>query len=167
MKPIADWIRDVTPGWTDGQRYRWLGWAHTALEPFFLIGITTPSLQFVVFTLQLFTVFSQFFLRECLLTLLESEFAESPSTDLFASLLSSLGWTITRSEKITFNLGFNCGLLLLTALILLQRSLVWSVWILASLAIASLALALLAKVPRRPGTAPQPAGQTPSPPALP
>jgi hypothetical protein len=167
MKPIAEWIRDKTPGWTDENRYRVLTWGHTILEPVFLLGITMPSLQLIVFTLQVFTVFSQFLLRECLLTLIEREFAEVPCTDAFALLFARLGWTITRSEKMTFNIGFNCGLLLLNALLLLRQSVLWSVWILASLAIATLALGLLATAPRPPHTEPSPPEKSPLPPPSP
>jgi hypothetical protein len=167
MKSIADWIREQTPGWTDETRYRALSWAHTLLEPVVLLGITSSSFQLLVFTLQLFVVFSQFLLRECLLTLIEREFAEAPCTDLFATLFAALGWTITRSEKMTFNIGFNCGLLLLNALLLLQRSVLWGLWMVAGVLIASLALALLARAHPPPDIDESPPSQIPSPPVSP
>jgi hypothetical protein len=141
MKEIADWIRNWTPGLTDEGRYTFIATLHSWLPPICLLLFAFTENIFVrFFTLWLIfvTLISEFALRDCIVTMVEREFSDSNWDDLFAKLFKELGWDITRSEKMTFNIGLNSGLLIMMLLMLLRQSVLWvvgftSLWIMTSL----------------------------------
>ena len=140
MKEVADWIRDWTPGWEDEERYRFIAAIHTWLPPICIVlFVYTENVFIRFFTLCLLvvTLVSEFVLRDCIVTMVEKEFSDSQWDDLFAKLFKSLGWEITRSEKMTFNIGLNSGLLIMITLVLLRQSILWVVGF-ASIAITAL-----------------------------
>jgi hypothetical protein len=140
MKEVADWIRDWTPGWEDEQRYKLTSAIHTWLPPLCIVlFVYTENIFIRFFTLVLLviTLVSEFVLRDCIVTMVEKEFSDSQWDDLFAKIFKSLGWEITRSEKMTFNIGLNSGLLILAILILLRQSILWMVGF-AAIALPSL-----------------------------
>jgi hypothetical protein len=151
MKEIADWIRDWTPGLTDAGRYKFIATLHSWLPPACLLLFTFTENIFVRFftlCLILVTLVSEFALRDCIVTMVEREFSDSNWDDLFAKLFNALGWEITRSEKMTFNIGLNSGLLIMTILMLLRQSILWVVGF-TGIAITALpSLLLLSKAPR-------------------
>ena len=57
--------------------------------------------------------------------MVEREFSDSNWDDLFARTFKMLGWEITRSEKMTFNIGLNSGLLIMIVMVLLRQSVLW------------------------------------------
>ena len=158
MKPIADWIRDRTPGWSDESRYRAVSFLHTWGPPVcLLLFVFTESipLRFVTLCLLVLTLVSEFVLRDCLATMVEREFSDSTWDDVFEWAFRTSGWELTRSEKMALNLGVNSGFLVLGVLVLLRQSILWIAWIPAS---ALPALGLLASVARLPQTAGTPPG---------
>jgi hypothetical protein len=130
MKEVADWIRSWTPGWEDEQRYKFISIIHSWLPPICIVlFVYTENVFIRFFTLCLLvvTLVSEFVLRDCIVTMVEKEFSDSQWDDLFAKLFKSFGWDITRSEKMTFNIGLNSGLLILAILVLLRQSILWMV----------------------------------------
>ena len=146
MKPIADWIRDRTPGWTDEGRYQVVSFIHTWVPPVCLLGfVFTDNLivRFLTMCLLVLTVVSEFVLRDCLVTMVEREFSDSTWDDLFQWGFRESGWDLTRPEKMALNIGLNSGFLLLLILMLLRQSVLWVVGF-TGLAISALpALGLL------------------------
>lgn len=140
MKVLADWIRDWTPDWTDEERYRWISTLHSWMVPiclFIFFFTNSVVLRFLVLCIQLITLVTEFAFRECLITLVEREFSDTSWDDLFAKLFKELGWEITRSEKMTFNIGMNSGILFVFIMVLLRESVLWLVGI-AGLAVTAL-----------------------------
>lgn len=138
MNSVADWIRDSTPGWTDEDRYRLLSKLHSHVPPVCLVLFVfteSPLARVLSLGLVIFTLSSEFLMRECILSLLEQEFSDSTWDDLFSKTTKALGWTLTRSEKMTFNIGLNLGLLIMMTLMLLRQSLLWSFPILVLLSL--------------------------------
>ena len=130
MKPLADFIRDITPEWTDEERFVVLSRIHTILEPACILGFVLWNnviVRLLILFIQVLTVTTQLALRECVITLVEREFFEKPCHDMFAQLFHGMGWDITRSEKMTFNIGLNIGVLIVFSLMLLKESLLWMV----------------------------------------
>lgn len=130
MKELADWIREWTPGWTDDWRYMVVATIHSWLPPVCLVlFVFTDSvvIRFTTLILLVVTLVSEFALRDCIVTMVEREFSDSNWDDLFAKAFKALGWEITRSEKMTFNIGLNSGLLILTTLMLVRQSVLWIV----------------------------------------
>jgi len=119
MKELADWIREWTPGWTDDQRYSVIAVVHSWLPPICLVlFVFTDSVvvRFLTLVLLIVTLVSEFVLRDCIVTMVEREFSDSNWDDLFAKTFKALGWEITRSEKMTMNIGLNSGLLIMATL---------------------------------------------------
>lgn len=167
MKPIADWIRNRTPGWTDEGRYRVVSFIHTWVPPVcLLLFIFTDNVIVRFFTLCLLvlTLVSEFVLRDCLVTMVEREFSDSTWDDVFDWAFRTSGWDLSRSEKMSLNIGLNTGFLVLGVLTLLRQSILWLVWLPAS---ALPTLGLLSIALPSPRIAAQLPSQIPSPPALP
>lgn len=130
MKPLADWIREWTPEWTDDQRYHWISTAHSWMVPLSLIGfffVTNPVFRFLVLVMQVIAIVTEFAFRECIITLVEKEFSDRQWDDIAMRTFKALGWTMTRSEKMTFNIGLNVGVLFVFLLVLLRESILWIV----------------------------------------
>jgi hypothetical protein len=130
MKEIADWIREWTPGWSDETRYKWIATVHSWLPPVCLILFVFTDavvIRFFTLCLLLVTLVSEFALRDCIVTMVEREFSDSNWDDLFAKTFKALGWEVTRSEKMTFNIGLNSGLLIMISMVLLRQSVLWVV----------------------------------------
>ena len=164
MKSLADWIRNWTPGWTDEQRYKVVAGIHTWLPPICLgLFIFTNSVlaRFMVLCLQVITLTSELAFRDCIVTMVEKEFSDSSWDDMFAKLFKSMDWDITRSEKMTFNIGLNFGLLIMTVLMLLRESVLWVVGFTGIGVIALPSLVLLSTSPHFQGSAGLTPPQTP------
>ena len=130
MKPIADWIRARTPGWSDEDRYQLVSRIHSWGPPVCLILFVftdNVALRFFTLVLVLVTLVSEFVLRDCLVTMVEREFSDSTWDDLFQWGFRQSGWELTRPEKMALNIGLNSGLLLLLILMLLRQSVLWVV----------------------------------------
>ena len=149
MKPIADWIRDQTPGWTDDARYTLVSRIHSWGPPLCLILFVftdNMALRFFTLVLVLATLLSELMLRECLVTMVEREFSDSTWDDLFQWGIRQTGWELSRSEKMALNIGLNSGFLILVVLMLLRESVLWMVGI-TGLAVSAIpALGLLSRV---------------------
>ena len=149
MKPIADWIRDQTPGWTDDARYTLVSRIHSWGPPVcLLLFVFTDNLaiRFLTLCLVLTTLLSELMLRDCLVTLVEREFSDSTWDDLFQWGIRQTGWELTRPEKMALNIGLNSGFLILIVLMLLRESVLWMVGI-TGLAVSAIpALGLLSRV---------------------
>lgn len=148
MKALADWIRKITPDWTDDDRYRWISTVHSWMVPACLFGflfIENVFVRFLILVIQVVTIVTEFAFRECIITLVEKEFSAKEWDDLFMRLFKALGWEITRPEKMTFNIGLNAGVLFVFLLVLLRESLLWVVGI-SGIAVTALpTLALFSK----------------------
>lgn len=132
MKAVADWIRERTPTWTDEQRYSLVSAVHSWAPPVcLLLFVFTDSIpmRFIVLCLELVTLVSEFVLQDCIVTMVEKEFSDSSWDDLFAQFLKMGGYTVTRPEKMMFNIGLNLGILIMMVLILLRQSVLWVVGI--------------------------------------
>lgn len=143
MKSVADWIRAMTPEWTDEQRYRIVSTVHSWGPPVLLVlfvFLDNPVLRFLVLCLEVLTLGSEFVLQDCVVTMVEKEFSDSHWDDLFAKFLKAWGYEVTRPEKMMFNIGLNVGLLIMMILVLLRQSMLW----VAGIAVSTLpSLALL------------------------
>lgn len=146
MKSVADWIRSMTPDWTDEQRYKIVSAVHSWGPPLLLVlfvFLDNPVLRFLVLCLEVLTLCSEFFLKDCVVTMVEKEFSDSHWDDLFAKFLKAWGYEVTRPEKMMFNIGLNVGLLIMMVLVLLRQSALW----IAGIAVSTLpSLALLSRV---------------------
>ena len=130
MKPIADWIRARTPGWSDEDRYTLVSRIHSWGPPVCLILFVFTDnvvIRFFTLVLVLVTLVSEFVLRDCLVTMVEREFSDSTWDDVFQWGFRESGWDLTRSEKMALNIGLNSGFLLLLVLMLLRESVLWVV----------------------------------------
>ena len=167
MKPIADWIRDRTPTWSDEDRYRWVSWIHTWVPPVcLLLFVFTENVfaRFLTLCLLVMTLVSEFVLRDCIVTMVEREFSDSTWDDVFQWAFRTSGWELTRPEKMALNIGLNSGFLIIVLLMLLRQSVLWIAWLPLS---ALPTLGLLSTVPLPLGIAGQLASQIPLSPALP
>jgi hypothetical protein len=166
MKPLADWIRMLTPGWTDEQRYKIVAGVHTWLPPVCLAAfLFTNSIvaRFLVLCLQTLTLSTELLFRDCIVTMVEREFSDSTWDDMFAKLFKAIGWDISRSEKMTFNIGLNFGLLIMTILMLLRESVMWMVGFTSIVVTALPSAVLLSTILHSPSIAELPLPQTPLP----
>jgi hypothetical protein len=128
MKHIADWIREKTPDWSDDERHTFVSRVHSFLPPVCLVlFVFTDNILVRFFTLCLLivTLVSEFVLRDCIVTMVEREFSDSTWDDLFDYAFRSSGWELTRSEKMSLNIGLNTGFLIMTILMLLRQSVLW------------------------------------------
>jgi hypothetical protein len=152
MKPIADWIRDRTPTWTDEDRYRWVSRIHSWGPPVcLLLFVFTENvvMRFMTLCLLVMTLVSEFVLRDCIVTMVEREFSDSTWDDLFQWAFRQSGWELSRPEKMALNIGLNTGFLIVSLLMLLRQSVLWIAWLPVS---ALPTLGLLATVPLPPGS---------------
>ena len=132
MKPIADWIRDRTPTWSDEDRYRWVSRIHSWGPPIcLLLFVFTENVvvRFVTLCLVVMTLVSEFVLRDCIVTMVEREFSDSTFDDVFDWVFRQSGWELTRPEKMALNIGLNSGFLVLVFLMLLRQSVLWIAWV--------------------------------------
>lgn len=130
MKHIANFIRKLTPTWTDKDRYKWVSTLHSWLIPiclFLFIFVNNWILRFTILVLQVITIVTEFFFKDCLITIVEKEFSDETWDDLADNLFRNLGWKLRRKEKMAFNIGINVGVLLVFILILLKESMLWMV----------------------------------------
>ena len=140
MKPIADFLRNLTPTWSDKDRYKWLSILHSWLVPLCLllfIFVTNPFLRFLILVIQVITILTEFFFKECLITMVEKEFSEETWDDIANKIFKLNGWELTRPEKMSFNIGINVGVFLVFVLVLLRESMMWMIG-LAGLSIATI-----------------------------
>ena len=149
MKPIADWIRDQTPGWTDDARYTLVSRIHSWGPPvclLFFVFTDNLAIRFLTLCLVVTTLLSELVLRDCLVTMVEREFSDSTWDDLFQWGIRQTGWELTRPEKMALNIGLNSGFLILIVLMLLRESVLWMVGF-TGLAVSAIpALGLLSRV---------------------
>jgi len=132
MKQVADFIRFLTPSWTDKDRYKWLSTLHSWLVPACLlifVFVKDPVLRFIILLIQVTTVLTEFFFKECLITLVEKEFSEETWDDVASKLFDMNGWLLSRPAKMTFNIGINIGVFLVFVLMLLRESMLWMIGI--------------------------------------
>ena len=132
MKLAADWIRTFTPEWTDEERYTLLSRIHSWLVPaclFLFIFVNNWALRFVILVLQVIAIITEFYFRDCLLTMIEKEFSQTSWDDIAKRIFKLFGWELSRPEKMTFNIGINIGVLLVFILMLLRESILWVVGI--------------------------------------
>lgn len=132
MKPIADWIRERTPDWSDEDRYRWVSRIHSWGPPLcLLLFVFTDNVvvRFVTLCLLVMTLVSEFVLRDCIVTMVEREFSDSTVDDVFDWVFRQSGWDLTRPEKMALNIGLNSGFLVLVFLMLLRQSVLWIAWV--------------------------------------
>lgn len=128
MKSVADWIRSQTPEWTDEERYRVVSWVHSWGPPICLalfVFTNNVVVRFLVLLLEIATLVSEFVFQDCIVTMVEKEFSDTTWDDLFATFLKAGGYTVTRPEKMMFNIGLNTGLLIMMILVLLRQSVLW------------------------------------------
>jgi hypothetical protein len=163
MKVAADWIREHTPGWTDEQRYKLVAAVHSWGPPICL-GLFVFSdnvvVRFVVLLLEIVTLVSEFALQDCIVTMVEKEFSDTTWDDLFARFLKAGGYTVTRPEKMMFNIGLNTGLLIMMILVLLRQSVLWILGFVGIAVTALPSLALFSTIPPIPEIVPPILGQT-------
>lgn len=162
MESVASRIREWTPGWTDASRYRVISVLHAVVPPvsvalFVLTDI--PLVRAMGLGLLVFTLSSQLMTRECLMSLLEEEFSKGKWSDLFSTVAGLLGWTITRPEKMMFNIGLSVGVLVVMLLMVIRESVLWLGPILALLLLVFVATS------RRSAAVVAPAPETSVPPA--
>ena len=128
MKDIAEFIRNATPGITDEERHRVVSFLHTWFPVVsLLLLVFTESVIFKLIALVFLVavIVTEIVYRDCIWTQLEKEFSDKSGTNLGVRLLQAFGWEISKSEKLTFNIGFACGLLVMTVLMLLRESALW------------------------------------------
>jgi hypothetical protein len=130
MKPVAEWIRNQTPGWTDDQRYETLTFWHRLLQPGTIAGFVLggPVLRFFILVLHSIVILTQIAYRDCLIYRVEREFSNKKMKSIVSYLLRALGLhTMTQTEKSMFTAGLNTGVLIMFIIILLQESMMWMV----------------------------------------
>jgi hypothetical protein len=140
MKGVADFLRAATPSWNDNDRDRALSTLHSWLVPLCLllfVFVTNWVVRFIILVLQVITIVSEFFFKDCLITIVEKEFSDETWDDLADTLFRNLGWTLRRKEKMAFNIGINVGVLLVFILIVLKESMLWTIG-LAGITVATL-----------------------------
>jgi hypothetical protein len=142
MKEIANFIRYITPSWSDKDRYKWLSTIHAWLIPTCLIlfiFISNPIVRFFVLFMQVIAIITEFFFKDCLITMVEKEFSEETWDDIASRIFKVNGWELTRPEKMSFNIGLNVGILIMFVITLLRESMLWMVG-LAGVSIGTIAV---------------------------
>jgi hypothetical protein len=132
MKEVADFIRFLTPSWTDKDRYNWLSFLHGWLVPiglFLFLFINSTLLRFTILFIQVTTVLTEFFFKECLITMVEKEFSKEDWDGFARKLFRINNWELTELEKMAFNIGINIGILLVFITMLLHESMLWMIGI--------------------------------------
>ena len=130
MKPVADWIRSQTPGWTDDERYETLTFWHRLLQPGTIAAFVFggPIVRFFILILHSVVIATQVLYRDCLIYRVQREFSNKKVKTAVSHLLRALGLhTLKQSEKSMFTAGLNTGVLIMFGVILLQESLLWMV----------------------------------------
>ena len=128
MEDVAAGIRTLTPGVTDEERYRVISFLHTwfpILSVLLLVFTESIVFKLVALVFLILVVVTEIAYRDCIWTQLEKEFSDKPGANLGSKLLHMVGWDITRSEKMTLNIGFACGILVMAVLMLLRESALW------------------------------------------
>jgi len=130
MKPLAEWIRNWTPEWTDETRHAYISQVHKLLQPACLIGFIFVE-NVIVRWLAVFWIFqtaiTQLTLRRCAIRWVERRFSKKPYVDVVSEIFRIVGWNVSRSERMTYHIGMNLGTLLIFALILLKENVLWMV----------------------------------------
>jgi hypothetical protein len=153
MKHIADWIRETTPTWTDDERYTFVARIHSLLPPVCLVlFVFTENIGVRFFTLCLLvvTLVSEFVLRDCIVTMVEREFSDSTWDDMFDYAFKASGWELTRSEKMSLNIGLNTGFLIMITMMLFRQSVLWIIGFTGIAVTALPSLVWFSKVPHLP-----------------
>jgi hypothetical protein len=95
------------------------------------------AIRMVILVVQVITIVTEFYFRDCLITMIEKEFSKQSWDDVVTRAFKQAGWPMTRGEKMTFNIGINAGVLIAFLITLLQDTILWIVPI-AVLAFSSL-----------------------------
>lgn len=130
MKHIADWIRDRTPTWTDAQRYEAMVFWHRLMGPLTVAGFVFggPVLRFFIIVFHSIVTGTQIYYRDCVIRLVEREFSNKKMKSTMTYFLKAVGLdTLKPIEKMMFTAGLNAGMLIMFVIILLQKSLLWTV----------------------------------------
>lgn len=149
MKAIADRIRDWTPGWTDHARYFLVSTLHSMMlfsaSLFFLYP--RPWIRLSILVILILGIISEMYFQECFITMIEQEFSKQSWDDIFDTVFTAWGWSMTRQSKMGFTIGLNVGLLVSFLACLLYETWLWAVGFAGIAVTASLTLALYSKTP--------------------
>jgi hypothetical protein len=130
MKRVADWIRNQTPTWTDAERYETITFYHRLLGPGTVAGFVFggPIIRACILVLHSLVIVTQIAYRDCLLRRVEREFSSKKMKTNKEFFLQAIGLdTLSPIEKMMFTAGLNTGMLIMFVIILLQKSVLWTV----------------------------------------
>lgn len=130
MKVVADWIRKQTPDWTDSDRYEAITFWHRLMGPLTVAGFVfgSPVLRFFILVFHSLVIITQIAYRDCLIRRVEREFSNKKMKSTMTYFMKAVGLdTLKPIEKMMFVAGANTGILVMFIIILLQRSLLWTV----------------------------------------
>jgi hypothetical protein len=130
MKHVADWIRRQTPEWTDAERYEAITFWHRLLGPGTVAGFVFggPIVRFFILFLHCLVIVTQIYYRDCLIRRVEREFSNKKMKSTMTYFMKAVGLdTLKPIEKMMFTAGLNTGILIMFVIILIQRSLLWTV----------------------------------------
>lgn len=130
MKSVADWIRNLTPEWTDTQRYETITFWHRLLQPGTIVAFFFGGsiIRFCILILHVIVILTQVAYRDCLIHRVEREFSNKKLATLATYFFRVTGLnTLTKSEKMMFIAGTNTGVLIMFIILLLRESILWMV----------------------------------------
>lgn len=128
MNDLAESIRTLTPGITDEERHRVVSFLHTwfpVVSILLLVFTESVIFKLVALLFLILVIVTEIVYRDCIWTQLEKEFSTKSGTNLGIQVLQWFGWELTKGEKLTLNIGFACGLLVMATLMLLRESAFW------------------------------------------
>jgi hypothetical protein len=130
MKHVADWIRRQTPDWTDAERYETLSFWHRLMGPLTVAGFVFGGsvARFFIILFHSLVIVTQIHYRDCLIRRVEREFSNKKMKSTMTYFLKAVGLdTLKPIEKMMFTAGLNTGILIMFVIILLQKSVLWTV----------------------------------------
>lgn len=146
---LTDWVRYLTPAWSDEQRYHLVSTVHASLSSLGILFFLCPTVlvRSVLMVGLTITVVTEILFGDCIITAIEHKLSTQTWEDIFDTILRSQGVELPRSIKMAYITGANLGVLICFSAFLLTDSMNWMVGLMALGVVTLLALVLTSSTP--------------------
>ena len=146
---LTDWVRCLTPTWSDEQRYHLVSTVHASLSSLGVLFFLCPTVlvRSVLMIGLTVTVVTEILFGDCIITAIEHKLSTQTWEDIFDTILRSQGVELPRSIKMAYITGANLGVLVCFSFFLLTESINWMVGLMALGVVTLLALVLTSSTP--------------------
>ena len=146
---LTGWVRCLTPGWSDEQRYGLVSTSHASLSSLGILFFLYPTvwMRSVLMVGLTITVVTEILFGDCIITAIEHKLSSQTWEDIFDTILRSQGIELPRTVKMAYITGANLGVLLCFSAFLLTDSINWMVGLMALGVLTLLALVLTSSTP--------------------